>query len=125
MKNQQTFDCFSSNEGDTWHDYPADAQIIEDVFGGDMPEVGDEYEITTGWYGVTAKYRITSVDTDGDCEVECVSHPQENCQQSKRVPLTDAQIKMIIPEGDGWKFEIGFEEAIAFARAIEAAHGIV
>ena len=118
MKNQQTFDCFSSNEGDTWHDYPADAQIIEDVFGGDMPVVGDEYEITAGWCGVTAKYRITSVDTDGDCEVECVSHPQENCQQSKRVPLTDEEIERI------WQFlhdEAGNPpNQHDFARAIQS-----
>lgn len=81
MSLQQNFDCFSSNEGDTWHDYPADSQIIEDVFGGDMPVVGDEYEITAGWCGVTAKYRITSVNNDGECEAECISHPQENVQQ--------------------------------------------
>ena len=72
------FQCWSSNEGDTWYDYPCDSQIIEDIFFDDAPEVGAEYELTAGWNSVTARYRIISVDGNGDCEVECVSHPQEN-----------------------------------------------
>lgn len=70
----RNFNTWSPNEGDTWYEHPADAQIIEDVFGGDMPVVGDEYEVIGGWCGVKARYRITSVSEDGDCEVECVSH---------------------------------------------------
>lgn len=42
----------------------------------------------------------------------------------KHFPLTDEEIKMMIPDGGAWKYEVGFTEAIAFARAIEAAHGI-
>ena len=42
----------------------------------------------------------------------------------KRKPLTDEEIKMLIPKGDAWKYEVGFNEAIEFARAIETAHGI-
>lgn len=33
--------------------------------------------------------------------------------------ITDEQIKMMIPEGDEWKYGVGFSEAIKFARAIE------
>ena len=73
----QPFNTWSSNEGDSWHDFPTDAQIIEDVFGGETPVVGTEYEVSAGWRCVTATYRITWVSEDGDCEVECISHKQE------------------------------------------------
>jgi hypothetical protein len=39
----------------------------------------------------------------------------------KPTPLTDEEIKEIIPDGDDWKHEVGFTEATKFARAIEAA----
>ena len=42
----------------------------------------------------------------------------------QRKPLSDEEIKMMIPDGDEWKYGVGFSEAISFARAIEAAHGI-
>lgn len=71
------FDCWTNNDGDTWYEHPADAQIIYDIFD-DEPIVGAEYELVAGWSAVTARYRIVSVDCDGDCEVECVSHPEEN-----------------------------------------------
>lgn len=32
--------------------------------------------------------------------------------------VTDKQIKMLIPRGDAWKYEIGFPEAIKFACAL-------
>ena len=83
----RNFNTWSPNEGDTWYEHPADAQIIEDVFGGDIPVVGDEYEIAAGWNCVRARYRITSVTEDGDCEVECVSHPQgDAADQSGGIP---------------------------------------
>lgn len=75
--NYQRFQCWSNNEGDTWYECPEDAQIIYDIFG-DEPAVGAEYELTAGWNSVTARYRIISVDGNGDCEVECISHPEEN-----------------------------------------------
>lgn len=42
--------------------------------------------------------------------------------QPKRewVGLTDEEIRMLIPPDNGWKYEIGYGEAIEFARAIEA-----
>ena len=36
------------------------------------------------------------------------------------VGLTDEEIRMLIPPDNGWKYEIGYGEAIEFARAIEA-----
>lgn len=71
------FDGWATKDGDTWYEHPADAQIIYDIFG-DEPIVGAEYELVAGWSAVTARYRIVSVDGDGVCEVECVSHPEEN-----------------------------------------------
>lgn len=40
--------------------------------------------------------------------------------QATQAEVTDAQIKMLIPCGDAWKYEVGFPEAIQFARAILA-----
>lgn len=68
------FNCWSANEGDTWFDHPADAQIIEDCLGSE-PKVGDEYEVLAGWRCVTARYKIISQDGD-DFEVACLSHPK-------------------------------------------------
>lgn len=72
------FNCWSTNEGDSWFDHPADSQAIYDCLGNNA-KVGDEYELTAGWESVTARYRITEVVGDGEeYEVECISHPQEN-----------------------------------------------
>lgn len=89
----QPFNTWSSNEGDSWYDDPADAQIIEDVFGGDMPVIGDEYEVLAGWRCVTARYCIAFVSDDGDCEVDCISHPCQQPAQQPQVPLVDRVIK--------------------------------
>lgn len=40
--------------------------------------------------------------------------------KATQAEVTDKQIKMLIPRGDAWKYEIGFPEAIKFARAILA-----
>ncbi len=40
--------------------------------------------------------------------------------QATQAEVTDEQIKMLIPCGDAWKYEVGFPEAIQFARAILA-----
>ena len=56
------------------------------------------------------------------CDSNCVwtdHHP--DCKLAQRKPLSDEEIKMMIPDGDEWKYGVGFSEAIAFARAIEAA----
>lgn len=66
------FNCWSTSEGDSWFDHPADAQAIYERLGG-FAKVGDEYELLAGWRSVTARYRIVSIDGD-DFEVECVSH---------------------------------------------------
>ena len=54
---------------------------------------------------------------EGDPNTQLTTPPQ-------RKPLTDEEIKMMIPDGQEWKYGVGFSEAIEFARAIEAAHGI-
>ena len=41
-------------------------------------------------------------------------------QAREWVGLTDEEIRMLIPPDNGWKYEIGYGEAIEFARAIEA-----
>jgi len=72
------FNCWTTNDGDSWFDHPADSQAIYDCLGNDA-KVGDEYELTAGWRSVTARYRITEVVGDGEeYEVECISHQQEN-----------------------------------------------
>lgn len=47
-------------------------------------------------------------------------HARANGQATQPAEVTDKQIKMLIPRGDAWKYEIGFPEAIKFARAILA-----
>ena len=96
------FNTWSSNEGDSWHDFPTDAQIIEDVFGGETPVVGTEYEVSAGWHCVTATYRITWVSEDGDCEAECISHKQEN---SAPQPDPDPYLYYDPENGDTWTQE--------------------
>ena len=84
------FNCWSTNEGDSWFDHPADSQAIYDCLGNDA-KVGDEYELTAGWKSVTARYRITEVVGDGEeYEVECISHPQgKTAPQPAPAPLSD------------------------------------
>lgn len=82
----EPFNTWSSNDGDSWYDDPADAQIINDVFGGDIPVIGDEYEVLAGWRCVTARYRIAFVSGDGDCEVDCISHPHPQPAQQPAIP---------------------------------------
>ena len=47
------------------------------------------------------------------------THPQP-----PRQPLTDEAVRKLIPPWAAWKYEVGHDEAIKFARAVEAAHGI-
>lgn len=86
------FNCWSTNEGDSWFDHPADSQAIYDCLGDDA-KVGDEYELTAGWKSVTARYRITEVVGDGEeYEVECISHPQANtAPQPAPAPLSERE----------------------------------
>lgn len=70
------FECWSTNEGDSWYENPEDAELLYDVLG-DSPKVGDEFEVMAGWYSVQARYRIAS-QTDDDFDVECISHPEDN-----------------------------------------------
>ena len=118
------FDCWSTNDGDSWFEHPADSQAIYDMLGDD-PKVGDEFELTAGWTCVTAKYRVTEVNVDGDCEVECISHPHENTTPQQRKPLTDEQIDQIADTVANMPLVgIVHDFRSRFARAIEAAHGI-
>ena len=41
-------------------------------------------------------------------------------QPRQPVQLSEKEIRMLIPPDNGWKYEIGYGEAIEFARAIEA-----
>lgn len=161
------FNTWSSNEGDSWYDCPTDAQIIEDVFGGETPMVGAEYEVSAGWRCVTATYRITWVSENGDCEAECISHPQENASSAstpRQPQVEQAPVAVVDFTTGGWReivdamrtlpdgaqlythpqarreplthYEIhelfrrscddcqDGDEIKAFARSIEAAHGI-
>lgn len=70
------FECWSTNEGDSWYENPEDAELLYDVLG-DSPKVGDEFEVMAGWYSVQARYRIVS-QKDDDFDVECISHPEDN-----------------------------------------------
>lgn len=79
------FNCWSTNDGDSWVDDPADADVLYATLG-DEPQVGDEFEIIAGWRSVKAKYRVTKAGVDGDCAVECISHPQENAHDTKEQP---------------------------------------
>ena len=84
------FECWSTNDGDSWFEHPADAQLLYDVLGDD-PKVGDEFEVSAGWNCVTATYRIASKDGD-DFEVECISHPNNDAapaQPVKQGPVGD------------------------------------
>ena len=85
------FNCWSTNDGDSWYEHPADAQLIYDTLGDDA-KVGDEFEVTAGWTCVTARYRIVSQDGD-DFEVECISHPQDNAAPVRTKDLTDTEIR--------------------------------
>jgi hypothetical protein len=109
------FNCWSTNEGDSWFDHPADAQAIYDCLGNDA-KVGDEYELTAGWKSVTARYRITEVVGDGEeYEVECISHPQGNtAPQPAPAPLSEMpyEKRKAIQEGE----QIGASDAWFHAR---------
>lgn len=101
------FECWSTNEGDSWHEHPADAELLYDVLGN-SPKVGDEFEVMAGWCSVQARYRIVS-QKDDDFEVECISHPEDNtAPQPDYRAQRDALLKclaLIEPKLDfsGWE----------------------
>ena len=72
------FNCWSVDDGDHWFGHPADSEIIESVFLDGPPKIGDEYTVKAGWRSVEVKYRVTSVDADGDVEAECITHPKRS-----------------------------------------------
>lgn len=70
------FNCFSSDDGDSWfHECPDDADIISSLTSG---KVGDEFELLAGWRAIVARFRIVEVKDDAgdDVEVICISHPE-------------------------------------------------
>ena len=71
------FNCWSSDDGDTWFDHPADAQLLQDV---GAEKVGDGFEVSAGWRCVTARYKVIKAPNtlNDDFEVECISHCEEN-----------------------------------------------
>ena len=89
------FNCWSSGDGECWHSHPADDCILDTVFSDGAPKVGDEYEVLAGWRSVEARYRITSVDEDGDVEVECISHAREAAPQPDRVAELTAEVERL------------------------------
>lgn len=94
------FQCWSDNDGDSWREHPADADLVDGL------KVGDTYELLAGWESVRATYRVTKApDAESDdYEVECISHPEDNkpsagkpSGQDALRPLDDA------PAVDGYK----------------------
>lgn len=77
-----------------------------------LMSLADKYSIAYGWSGDNG---VRTIDARQALQDELV----RLC-----APLTDEQIRLSIPEGDGWKFEVGFDDAVAFAKTIEAIHGI-
>lgn len=65
------YNTWTHNDGDTWSENPADAEIIYDLLG-DNPKVGDKFQLRASVESVQQTYRITSVSPDGECEVELV-----------------------------------------------------
>lgn len=102
----QKFNCWSSDEGDSWFDHPADAQLLEDV---GAEKVGDEFEVLAGWCCVTARYKVIKApdDLNDEFEVECISHHEEN-----KPPAT---VEKQEPEPVAWNYEL---EEKAFKRLI-------
>jgi len=76
-KSSPRFQCYSTNDGDSWYEHPADAELLNDV---GAHNVGDEFEVSAGWHCVTARYRVAKIpdQADDEFEVECISHPNEN-----------------------------------------------
>lgn len=93
MEGQRKFNCWSTNDGDSWLEHPADAQAIYDILGSD-PKIGDEYELLAGWTSVRARYRVTEINGD-DIEVECVSHPNEKLAPT--APESAGKVEAIAP----------------------------
>lgn len=98
------FNTWSNNDGDSWYEHPADAQIIYDAFG-DEPKVGDTFTLLAGWDCIEATYRITEVNVDGDCEVECVSHPGQINPQPAQQPSNLVEFHQIEPVAYEWRYD--------------------
>lgn len=66
-----TADCYSADEGDTWHDCPDDILSVHGL------KVGDEYEVLASVRAWTERYRVIKApdDTSDDYEVERVTEP--------------------------------------------------
>ena len=119
---EKRFNCWSTNEGDSWYEHPADAQLLEDVLGNE-PKVGDEFEVMAGWHCVQAKYKIVSQDGD-DFEVECLSHPFDTSPsrpdprvaelEQENARLKEITIPVNIDYGDG-------AEEVAYGNKHQAA----
>lgn len=61
-------ECYSDDGGDSWHEHPADAEIVEGL------AVGDTYTLTVSHYSVERTYRVIKApdETSDDYEVEPV-----------------------------------------------------
>ena len=103
----------SPHNCDQWYEHPADCEIIDNF---DPPVfVGFQYELTAGRY-TTQRYRVTKIadDESDDVEVELVS-----CLPPQRKPLTNEEMFKLWVSAPAET-----EDRFAFARAVEAAHGI-
>lgn len=61
-------ECYSDDGGDSWHEHPADAELVEGL------AVGDTYTLTVSHYSVERTYRVIKApdETSDDYEVEPV-----------------------------------------------------
>lgn len=61
-------ECYSDDGGDSWHEHPADAELVEGM------AVGETYTLTVSHYSVERTYRVTKApdETSDDYEVEPV-----------------------------------------------------
>lgn len=60
----ESFDCWSDDRGETWYESPTDAELLEGLYGQDLPKIGDEFELAAGWRSKTVRYRVTNVIHD-------------------------------------------------------------
>ena len=72
---------------------------------------------------LSQRLRTCAKHTGLDAVIELLTEAADEIERlsaGQPADVTDEQIKELIPDGDGWKFEVGFDEAIKFARAILA-----
>lgn len=72
---------------------------------------------------LSQRLRTCAKHTGLDAVIELLTEAADEIDRlsaAQPADVTDEQIKMLIPCGDAWKYEVGFPDAIEFARAILA-----